>query len=88
MGWRIDNGVIQDDIVIDGEEYTINTYIEGEYHLWGTAWVTWLIRFGEILHETKITEHTLEAAEATHKYVVEHAEEILREREMKDGPYF
>ena len=88
MAWPIDNGVIQDDVIVDAENYTVNTYIEGKRPRWSKPWVTWLVYCGQIVHETKITEHTLEAAEATHKYVVEHTEEILKEREKSNGVDF
>ena len=82
---RIYNGMLTDCVVVNGKEYTINTYIANGYHYWCQPWVSWIIYDGTVLHETKITKHTLEAAEATHRYVVEHAEEILKEREKRNG---
>ena len=86
--WRINNNVLQDALVIDGLEYVVNTYIEGEQRIWGTPWVVWLTYNGVIMYQQRITERTLEAAEANHKYVLEHAEALLRESEANNGPNF
>ena len=88
LKYSIHNAVLQDIVVINGEEYYVDTYIDTAHCNWPSSWCTWVSQGASIMHKTNISEHTLEAAERHHKYIVEHAEEILREREMKDGSYF
>lgn len=82
LKFQIHNGVLQDIVVVDDEEYDVDTYIDTEYCTWPSSWCTWICNRGRIMHKTNISEHTLEAAERHHKYIIEHLEELLRERGM------
>lgn len=80
MGFTIHNGVLQDCVVVNGIQHTVNTYIPSQYAYWFEPWIIYIDRNHYTIHKIKVEEHTLEAAERAHKYVIEHIEEILRER--------
>ena len=88
---EIHNGVIQDAIEINGQRYSVCTYVEGRYYHWGVPWVTWVVdTYGNTLYSSDITTHTIEAAEENHKYVLEHIKEFIpdnKESEESDGLY-
>ena len=82
---KLNNNAMQSFAQVDGQDYIVCTYIGNRYACWGVPWVTWIMRWNECygvkIYEERIKKHTLEGAEESHKWVLGHAEEIIRERE-------
>ena len=81
MSTTIHNSVLEDHVMINGTKYQIITYIENSYCYCPCPWVTWILCGDSMIYQTRITKKTLEAAERTHKYTLEHVEELIRESE-------
>lgn len=89
MNLKIYNGVLQDCVVINEAEYIVSTYIPSQYYRWMEPWMIYIDNhYRCTIHKIKIEEHTLDAAEQMHKYVIEHLADILRERTNEDEEYW